>query len=96
MKKRQKESVQVLAGALAEAASKAYYEEQDTAGQDLDGILNTFLHKDNDPDRVQLLKEYEAGLPLTGPKGIRKRLGAIDMEFFWPGLFPSLFFTAIP
>lgn len=96
MKKRQKESVQVLAGALAEAASKAYYEEQDTAGQDLDGLLNTFLHKDNDPDRVQLLKEYEAGLPLTGPKGIRKRLGAIDMEFFGRAYFPHYFSRPSP
>lgn len=32
--------------------------------------------------RKQLLKEYKAGSEVTGPKGLRKRLGAIDLGYF--------------
>ena len=84
-------SINTLLGALTEAESKALYDEQDTSAYDLDCLLETFLHKDNDPVRIQLLKEYEAGLPVTGPEGIRKRLGAIDMEFFGRAYFPHYF-----
>ena len=35
------------------------------------------------PDkREQLLKDYKAGASLTGPKGLRRKLGAIDLEYF--------------
>lgn len=89
-------SINALLGALTEAESRALYDEQDTSAYDLDCLLNTFLHKDNDPARVQLLKEYEAGLPVTGPEGIRKRLGAIDMEFFGRAYFPHYFSRPSP
>lgn len=89
-------SIHTLIGALTEAESKAFYDEQDTTAHDLDSLLNTFLRKDNDPVRVQLLKEYEAGLPVTGPDGIRKRLGAIDMEFFGRAYFPHYFSRPSP
>lgn len=89
-------SINTLLGALTEAESRALYDEQDTSAYDLDCLLNTFLHKDNDPARVQLLKEYEAGLPVTGPEGIRKRLGAIDMEFFGRAYFPHYFSRPSP
>lgn len=32
--------------------------------------------------RAQLLKEYNAGAEMTGPKGLRRQLGAIDLEYF--------------
>ena len=89
-------SINTLLGALTEAESRALYDEQDTSAYDLGCLLNTFLHKDNDPARSRLLKEYEAGLPVTGPEGIRKRLGAIDMEFFGRAYFPHYFSRPSP
>lgn len=96
MRKRKNASITALIGAMAEAESKAYYDEQDTLLNDLDQLLNAFLRKDNKPERQQLLKEYEAGLPVTGPTGIRKRLGAIDMEFFGRAYFPHYFSRPSP
>lgn len=96
MRKRKNASITALIGAMAEAESKAYYDEQDTLLNDLDQLLNTFLRKDSTPERKQLLKEYEAGLPVTGPTGIRKRLGAIDMEFFGRAYFPHYFSRPSP
>jgi predicted phage terminase large subunit-like protein len=32
--------------------------------------------------RAQLLRAYKAGKELTGPKGLRRKLGAIDLEYF--------------
>lgn len=32
--------------------------------------------------RAELLREYQAGAPLTGPKGLRRKLGAVDLEYF--------------
>lgn len=96
MRKRKNASITALIGAMAEAESKAYYDEQDTLLNDLDQLLNAFLRKDSTPERKQLLKEYEAGLPVTGPTGIRKRLGAIDMEFFGRAYFPHYFSRPSP
>lgn len=96
MRKRKNASITALIGAMAEAESKAYYDEQDTLLNDLDQLLNAFLRKDNKPERQQLLKEYEAGLSVTGPTGIRKRLGAIDMEFFGRAYFPHYFSRPSP
>ena len=89
-------SINTLIGALTEAESRALYDEQDTSAYDLGCLLETFLHKDSDPARVRLLKEYEAGLPVTGLEGIRKRLGAIDMEFFGRAYFPHYFSRPSP
>ena len=89
-------SINTLIGALTEAESRALYDEQDTSAYDLGCLLETFLHKDSDPARVRLLKEYEAGLPVTGPEGIRTRLGAIDMEFFGRAYFPHYFSRPSP
>ena len=32
--------------------------------------------------RAELLRDYQAGKELTGPKGLRRKLGAIDLEYF--------------
>ena len=32
--------------------------------------------------RAQLLKDFRGGAPLTGPQGLRKQLGAIDLGYF--------------
>lgn len=90
MNERKKQSINALAGAIAEAESQLYSEE----GTDLNGLralLKGFLNKDDSPERVQLRREFEAGHPMTGPGGLRWKLGAIDMEFFGRTYFPHYF-----
>lgn len=96
VRKGKKQSIEALAGALAEAESRAFDAEADSYLNDLDRLLNAFLRKGNEPERVQLLKDYEAGLPITGERGIRKKLGAIDMEFFGRAYFPHYFSRPSP
>lgn len=95
MNERKKQSINALAGAIAEAESQLYSEE----GTDLNGLralLKGFLNKDDSPERVQLRREFEAGHPMTGPGGLRWKLGAIDMEFFGRAYFPHYFSKPSP
>lgn len=95
MNKRKKQSINALAGAIAEAESQLYSEE----GTDLNGLralLNGFLNKDDSPERVRLRREFAAGHPTTGPEGLRRKLGAIDMEFFGRAYFPHYFSRPSP
>lgn len=91
-----KGSIDALIGAMTEAESKSFCDEQETVLNDLESLLKTFLYKDNTPERVRILKDYEAGSPLTGKGGIRQRLGAIDMEFFGRAYFPHYFSRPSP
>ena len=95
MNERKKQSINALAGAIAEADSQLYSEE----GTDLNGLralLKGFLNKDDSPERVQLRREFAAGHPTTGPEGLRRKLGAIDMEFFGRAYFPHYFSRPSP
>lgn len=95
LNERKRQSINALAGAIAEAESKLYNEDS----TDLNGLrtlLNGFLNKDDTPERVQLRREFAAGHPTTGPEGLRRKLGAIDMEFFGRAYFPHYFSRPSP
>lgn len=95
MNERKRQSINALAGAIAEAESKLYNEDS----TDLNGLrtlLKGFLNKDDTPERVQLRREFAAGHPTTGPEGLRRKLGAIDMEFFGRAYFPHYFSRPSP
>lgn len=47
-------------------------------------------------ERAELLAAYRAGEPLTGPKGLRKRLGAFDLEYFGRAYLPHYFVRESP
>lgn len=47
-------------------------------------------------ERAQLLKEYQDGAELTGPKGLRKRLAAFDLEYFGRAYLPHYFVRESP
>ena len=96
MRKGKKKSIETLATALAEAESRAFEKGLDSDLNDLNRLLNAFLHKGTEPERLKLLNDYEAGLPVTGENGIRKKLGAIDMEFFGRAYFPHYFSRPSP
>lgn len=95
MNERKKQSINALAGAMAEAESQLYSGE----GTDLNGLralLKGFLNRDDSPERRRLRREFEEGLPLTGEDGLRRKLGAIDMEFFGRAYFPHYFSRPSP
>lgn len=84
-----------LKGALEDAEAKI----QEDSGQnlnDLRALLNDYLRRGDEPERRQLLREYDRGGQLTGPRGIRRRLGAIDMEFFGRAYFGHYFSRPSP
>lgn len=95
MKERKKQSISALMGAMAEAEAKQYHED----GTDLNALrelLKEFLNRDSSPEHARLRRDFEAGLPLTGEHGIRKQLGAIDLEFFGRAYFPHYFSRPSP
>lgn len=95
MNERKRQSINALAGAIAEAESKLYNEDS-TDLNGLRALLNGFLNKDDSPERVRLRREFAAGHPTTGPGGLRWKLGAIDMEFFGRAYFPHYFSKPSP
>lgn len=95
MKQRKKQSIAALVGAMAEAEAKKYNEDG-TDLKALQNLLKGFLSRDDSPERAQLRRDFEAGLPLTGENGIRKKLGAIDLEFFGRAYFPHYFSRPSP
>ena len=95
MKQRKMRSINALVGALAEAESKLYNEDS-TDLKGLCTLLKDFLKRDDTPERARLRREFEAGLPLTGEDGLRRKLGAIDMEFFGRAYFPHYFSRPSP
>ena len=95
MKQRKMRSINALVGARAEAESKLYNEDS-TDLKGLCTLLKDFLKRDDTPERVRLRREFEAGLPLTGEDGLRRKLGAIDMEFFGRAYFPHYFSRPSP
>lgn len=95
MNERKRQSINALAGAIAEAESKLYNEDS-TDLNGLRALLNGFLNKDDSPERVRLRREFAAGHPTTGLEGLRRKLGAIDMEFFGRAYFPHYFSRPSP
>lgn len=96
MRKGKANSVDLLVGAIREAESKTEDLAEVQLLHDLDELLKVYLYRNDLPERVKIRKDYEAGLPRTGEHGIRKRLGAIDMEFFGRTYFPHYFSRPSP
>ncbi|MDP4092587.1 MAG: phage terminase large subunit [Bacillota bacterium] len=55
-----------------------------------------YLNKNVDQYKKELLKDLNRGAPLTGEKGIRKKLGAVDLEYFGKAYFPHYFNRETP
>lgn len=90
MKRKKRTAAATLLGAIAEAEGKiSAYDGSDL--NDLNALLKVYLYKDSSPERLALQREYGIGMPLTGPTGIRRKLGASDMEFFGRAYFPHYF-----
>lgn len=96
MRKGKSNSIGILIGAMAEAESKIYYDDMAGDLNALENLVRAAVHRDSTPERERILKDYEAGAFLTGPGGIRQRLGAIDLEFFGRAYFPHYFSRPSP
>ncbi len=97
MKPKKNNGLQMLNEALKEAESKIYADDDVQEENDLKQLLDIFLTRGDEPERIKLKKEYERGItPLTGKNSIRQKLGAIDMEFFGRAYFPHYFSRPSP
>ena len=68
---------------LWEALSEVNEEKDDIFSEEEERVkklTEQFLKKDTSSERLKLLKEYNAGVALTGAVGIRRKLAAIDLE----------------
>lgn len=61
-------------------------------------LFETYVLRNNNHlgYRQELLKEYKAGGELTGPKGLRKKLAAIDLSYFGRAYLPHYFIRESP
>lgn len=69
-------------------------EDREVAARDLGrlrNLLERYLVRDENSYRRELLAQYRAGRMITGPHGICRRLGALDLEFFGQAYFPHYF-----
>lgn len=95
MKRRKNKSIGILLEAIEEAQD-SISEKVLSDLNALEELIKRFLNADNSLERLQIKTLYEAGVPLIGANGIRKKLGAIDMEFFGRAYFPHYFSRPSP
>lgn len=84
---------------LWEALSEVNEEKDDIFSEEEERVkklTEQFLKKDTSSERLELLKEYNAGVALTGAVGIRRKLAAIDLEYFGKVYFPHFFSKLSP
>lgn len=97
--KKKKKKLDVLLGALKEVEKRELFFENENDGQDiktLKTLIELHLSKGKSDEHKRIRKLYEMGESLTGENGIRKMLGAIDMEFFGRAYFPHYFVKPSP
>jgi len=63
---------------------------------ELKRLIGEYINKDDSPERVKIRQEFLDGKSLSGETGIRRKLGAIDLEFFGRAYFPHYFFRPSP
>lgn len=59
--------------------------------KELKKLIEEHLCIDNSPTRKKIARDYITSSPITGLRGIRKRLAAIDLIFFGKAYFPHYF-----
>lgn len=85
--------------ALNQAILSAKGQEDAPQGSDFNALkrlTEESLKSGQEPERARLLQLYRSGHPLTGPTGIRRRLGAFDLGYFGRAYFPHYFSRPSP
>jgi predicted phage terminase large subunit-like protein len=63
---------------------------------DSEELLVKYLKRGRTKEHQKLLEEYEQDAEITGSNGLRKKLGAIDLEYFGRAYFPHYFVRKSP
>lgn len=45
-------------------------------------LFEKYVQRESGPEKQELLNAYQSGAPFTGPEGLRRKLGAMDLEYF--------------
>lgn len=78
---RQAQSIQMLQQAMED--NKKHVEGQERrSGDEARKLFESYVKRGTGQDRLELWEAYRGGAPLIGPDGLRKKLGAIDLEYF--------------
>jgi len=80
-KDRQAESISVLQQAIEDNEKRTKVQEI-KLGTEVRSLFETYVKRGAGRDRLELWAAYQNGALLTGPEGLRKKLGAIDLEYF--------------
>lgn len=85
---------------LAEAIGAAEAKMAEESTQDVNGckrLIDTTLRAHADDPAYDAVRHlYQMGAPLTGEHGIRRKLGALDLEYFGRAYFPHYFSRPSP
>ncbi len=63
---------------------------------DLKALIKKYIYKDENEFKKELQYQFENGASLTGENGIRRKLGAIDLEFYGKAYYPHYFERETP
>ncbi len=99
MVKRKKKKVNSLLEAFKDVERKELSDNEDLEKDEMNNLkklIERHLNKLDTNEKVKIKELYEAGEKLTGENGIRKMLGAVDMEFFGRAYFPHYFVKPSP
>ncbi|MBS9782636.1 MAG: phage terminase large subunit [Arcobacter sp.] len=91
--------IDTLLGAIKEVETKEFLNNDEVVEneeKELKKLIEIHLSKNSGKDIDDIKKLYELGHSLTGSDGIRKKLGAIDMEFFGRAYFSHYFIKPSP
>lgn len=94
-KGRQLDSVLKLKQAIEENEKRKLRQdnkEDDTARR----LFESYVKRSYSPERLELMTAYQGGAQLTGPEGLRKKLGAIDLEYFGRAYLDHYFVRETP
>ncbi|MEG0019279.1 MAG: phage terminase large subunit, partial [Oscillospiraceae bacterium] len=93
--KKKEQSIGRLFSALNESKEEISNYDKDNL-KDLNNLLKDYLYRACDDIHLLLQREFESGVALVGEDGLRKKLGALDLEFFGRAYLPHYFTKPSP
>lgn len=63
---------------------------------DQKGLFEKYVLREPTPYRMELKRQFDAGMKLTGPDGLRKKLAAVDLAYFGRAYLPHYFSRESP
>lgn len=85
-----------MAELINELVKDAGYINNDEQKVDVEELLVKYLKQGNSKEHKRLLQKYDKGAKLTGENGLRRKLAAIDLEYFGRAYFHHYFVRKSP